>query len=135
MLHISKKVLDQIARHAETQTEECCGFLFGHDAGEDRRVVDYMAAENTAQINRSIHYAIAAVDYIHAEQHAEKQNTTLLGIYHSHPDYPPFPSIEDISRAQPLFSYLILSTFRGKLREFKSWRLNGPVEEEEIQLI
>jgi proteasome lid subunit RPN8/RPN11 len=134
MLHISKELLDLIARHAESQTDECCGFLFGHDTGEERRVVDFMAAENTSGA-RDLHYSIAAVDYLHAERHAEKQNTTLLGIYHSHPGYPPFPSIEDISRAQPLFSYLILSTFRGKLREFKSWRLSGPVEEEEIELI
>jgi proteasome lid subunit RPN8/RPN11 len=69
-----------------------------------------------------------------AEKYALENNTTLLGVYHSHPDHPARPSEHDLNQAVPYFSYIIVSVREGKVADLTSWQLNeaSQFEEESI---
>jgi proteasome lid subunit RPN8/RPN11 len=59
-----------------------------------------------------------------AEQYALLYDTTLIGVYHSHPQHPAIPSEHDLKQALPFFSYIIVSVLDGKSDNLFSWRLN-----------
>src|SRR4051794_20766488 len=89
--------------------DECCGFLYGHDT-ETYRVIESAApVENKKEGDKKRRFEISAIDYMKAEQHALKNKTTLLGVYHSHPQHPAIASEHDLKQAMPFFSYIILS--------------------------
>ena len=112
---------------------ECCGFLYGEDNGK-RLVTQAEPVINTREENRERRFEISALDYIKAEEYADNNGLTLLGVYHSHPDHPAVPSEYDLKRALPYFSYPIVAVKKGKVAVIKSWRLteNGSFEEEKI---
>ena len=70
-----------------------------------------------------------------AEQFAESNQLTLLGVYHSHPEHPAVPSIHDFRQAVPGFSYIITSVMNGKVENIRSWQLDqdGLFAEEKIK--
>jgi proteasome lid subunit RPN8/RPN11 len=104
---------------------ECWGFLLGHEDENSRRIITQVLV------------AVEPRYYLQAEEYAEKHNLQLLGMYHSHPDHPAIPSIQDRAAAQPLLSYLIISVNGGKPGYIRSWRLNeeGNFEEENNHLL
>lgn len=67
---------------------------------------------------------------------AERKGLDLIGIFHSHPDCPAKPSI--IDRSQPFltgWSSLIMSIYKNKFKEAKSWFRkieNSAFQEEKI---
>ena len=69
-----------------------------------------------------------------AENFAEENGLTLLGVYHSHPNSPAIPSEHDRISAQPYFSYIILSVFDGKYSHARSWQLNDDYQFEEEKI-
>ena len=112
---------------------EGCGFLFGDDTLV-REINAAIKVNNVKKENQRRRFEISPFDYMKAEQHALKNNTTLLGIYHSHPDHPARPSEHDLKQAVPFFSYIIVSVENGKTTRVTSWQLNdeGQFEEETI---
>ncbi len=121
---LSKTAEETIYNHAkETYPEECCGFLFGADNGE-RHIDIALPVPNSKQGDKRRRFEIAPFDYMKAEQYAIKNNTTLLGIYHSHPDHPARPSEHDRKQAVPFFSYIITSVKKGEIADITSWQLN-----------
>jgi proteasome lid subunit RPN8/RPN11 len=53
---------------------------------------------------------------------AEKRNLDVVGLYHTHPDHPPRPSLTDMS--QPMLAgwvNVIASVHGGKFKEAKAW--------------
>ena len=121
---LSKNVEETIYHHAkETYPEECCGFLFGED-NDERRIEVALPAPNSKEGNKRRRFEIDPLDYLKAEQYALKNNTTLLGIYHSHPDHPARPSEHDRKQAVPFFSYIITSLQKGEIADITSWQLN-----------
>lgn len=113
---------------------ECCGFLFGNEADSIRVINSILPASNSSKENQRRRFFISPHDYLAAENYADSNNLTLLGIFHSHPDHPPVPSETDREAAQPFFSYVIISVIDGVVKETLSWRLNeeSKFEEEEI---
>ena len=59
-----------------------------------------------------------------AERYALENNTTLLGVYHSHPNHPAKPSVHDLKQAVPFFSYIILSVSETAVEDLTSWQLD-----------
>ena len=104
--------------------EECCGFLFGIEDAGKAIVSDALPVFNSAKGDKKRRFEITSKDYMRAEHHAEKNNFSLLGIYHSHPDHPAIPSEHDRVAAQPFLSYLIISVLNGVETELRSWKLN-----------
>lgn len=112
---------------------EGCGFLFGSDTME-RSIEKAIEVDNSKQGDKRRRFEIKPIDYMNAEKYAEKNNLTLLGVYHSHPDHPARPSEHDLKQAVPFFSYIIVSVKNGEVADITSWQLDdsGKFKEESI---
>ena len=124
MLEIDPKILAEIHSHGEAAyPEEGAGFLLGTN-GEARRVLVIWPLTNAREVGaRHNRFLITPKDYLEGESEAERLNLTLLGVFHSHPDHPNWPSEYDREWAQPFFSYVITSIEKGKAVASRSWRL------------
>lgn len=138
-LHISADLLAQLQAHGEAAyPEEGAGFLLGRVENEDRVGISILsltnAREDGARHNR---YLIGPREVRQAEDAAEQQNLTWLGVFHSHPDHPSQPSETDLKLALPWLSYLITRVEKGKAMETRSWRLTddrSQFTEEKIEI-
>lgn len=130
IVRIDKERLNELVAHAESTSDECCGFLLGHDR-EGRVVTTVLPAENMS-VDRSIRFEVDPLEYLRAEQYAAANHLELLGVYHSHPNSTALPSDTDRREAQPYFSYVILSLITQRVADIRSWRLNsqGQFDEE-----
>ena len=104
--------------------DECCGFFFGREDGDDRFITDIIIVDNAKNGDKRRRFEISPLDYIKAEQFADGQHLQLLGVYHSHPNHPAVPSEQDRLAAQPYFSYIIISVTENQFQDIRSWRLN-----------
>lgn len=130
-MRIDPDRLKELVADAEITSDECCGFLLGYERGH-RVVTNVIPATNTAG-NKSVEFRVDPLEYLRAEQFAEKLGLELLGVYHSHPNTAAIPSESDRRDAQPHFSYVIVSTRAQHFDHIRSWRLNQNREfEEEI---
>ena len=112
---------------------EACGFFTGSDSEGTREIGDLWSVDNKSTENLRRRFVIDPLDYMKAENKADEANTNLLGLFHSHPDHPAFPSEHDLAAAQPYFSYVIVSVKEGKLDQVRSFRLKeGQFVEEEV---
>jgi proteasome lid subunit RPN8/RPN11 len=135
MITIEKQALETMIRDARASfPDECCGFFYGSETGNDRLIVQAFPVYNSKEGDKRRRFEIAPLDYMKAEAYAEKNGLILLGIYHSHPGAPAIPSEQDRVAAQPYFSYIILSVYDEKLDHIRSWQLNSldQFEEETI---
>ena len=121
-----------------TYPNECCGFLYGNEDSNGRRIITQArVVTNVKDGDKRRRFEISPHDYLEAERYAEEQQIELLGVYHSHPDHPAIPSEHDRAAAQPFFSYIIISVNNKEPGAIRSWRLNdeGMFEEENNHLI
>lgn len=134
MLHLTSHAKNQIIEDAlRTFPDECCGFLFGLENVDQRKITEITVVTNVKEGDKRRRFKISAKDYLKAEQYAEHHNLSLLGVYHSHPNHPSVPSEHDRVVAQPYFSYIIVSIQNGAFASLQSWRLNDDFQfEEEI---
>jgi proteasome lid subunit RPN8/RPN11 len=103
--------------------DEGAGFLFGKD-GEIRQVVSIFDLPNTREeAARHDRFLVSPEDYLKGELKAEELNLDIIGIFHSHPDDLNKPSAYDLEWAQPFFSYVITSVYKGKASASRSWRM------------
>lgn len=123
--------------HAErTYPEECCGLLLGRIALGERVVHDVYEVPNAwdadaanelhddAAFTKARRYWIAPEAMLAGMREARRRNLKIIGIYHSHPDYPAVPSECDRTLAWSLYSYLIISVDQGIAKDYRSWTLN-----------
>lgn len=139
MIILPRNILKQINASGErSYPEEGAGLMLGTEEGASRIVEQLIfldnAREDSARHNR---YLITAEDMLKAEMEAAKQDLSILGIFHSHPDHPNQPSEFDREYAIPWYSYLITSVHQGQAGESRCWRLQdnrGGFDPEEILL-
>ena len=122
-IKLTPQVEEAIKIHGEEAfPNECCGFLFGNE--ENGRLINLSTrVENSKEGDQRRRFEISPFDYMKAEQFAIENNTTLLGIYHSHPNHPAIASEHDLAKAMPYFSYVIVSIMEEKYEDIKSWKL------------
>ena len=122
---IPNPLLDHIQSHGESAfPEEGAGLMLGYEKDGKRYIADLLFLENSREDSaRHNRYLITAEDMLEAENEAEKQGLSIIGIFHSHPDHPNEPSEFDREYAVPWYSYLITSVMNGKASGSKSWRL------------
>ena len=132
-VQIDSARLSELVASAEGTSEECCGFLLGYERG-GHIVTEVIPAHNIAA-NRQIHFEVDPLEYLRAEQYAAKHKLELVGIYHSHPNSTAVPSETDRLKAQPYFSYVILSMVSQQFDDIRSWRLNHLHQFEEEPII
>lgn len=117
---ILKQAWRQILYHVEKfYPEEACGFLIGKFLGETYEVSKAYLASNVweKKEEKGRRYAINPGEFLKAEREAEREKLSLLGIFHSHPDYPAYPSQFDQEQAWEGYLYLILGLRKGKVVE------------------
>lgn len=135
MIHIEPNIEQLMLEDASKAfPDECCGFLFGKEEGDERLITDILVVNNAKEGDKRRRFEIAPRDYLKAERYAEKTGLTLLGVYHSHPNHPAIPSEHDRVAAQPFFSYLIVSVMNGEIDHARSWRLNDVQQFEEEKI-
>lgn len=105
-LILSQVQFRQILEHARAEApNEACGLL----VGREEYVTHVLPATNVAE-NPRVAYLMDPHDQIRYFQQIEEQGLDLLGIYHSHPVSPAYPSPTDLSMAYyPEAVYAILS--------------------------
>jgi proteasome lid subunit RPN8/RPN11 len=131
MIFIEESPLNEMYRDAlQSFPDECCGFLFGKETAELRRITNILVVNNSKEGDKRRRFEIAPKDYMNAERFAEKNNLQFLGIYHSHPKHPAIPSEHDRVAAQPYFSYVIISV-DDVISDIRSWQLNDDLKFEE----
>jgi proteasome lid subunit RPN8/RPN11 len=133
-IKLSKADIQTIGTHGEnTYPEECCGIIIGYSGSDGKVVVELVptqnawdaAAEPASEVApKRRRYAIAPEDLLQAQKQARLKQLEIIGIYHSHPDYPATPSQFDRNLAWSGYSYLIASIDRGSASDIKSWCLD-----------
>ena len=123
-MKITDAQLKQIYAHAkETYPSECCGFLLGDFiAGGLVRQIRRTTNQNTDRTDRFI---ISGEEFAAAQFVADEAGLEIIGVYHSHPDWPPIPSQTDMESAWEEVYYLITSIHEGRPLNTNVWRLAG----------
>jgi len=119
---------DQITAHARREAPvEACGYLAG--TGDD--ILYYFPMTNTEK--KTDHFRLDPREQFAAWKEARNRGLNILGIYHSHPSSPAWPSEEDIRLAyDPTLVYVIVSIMEGK-RTMRGFRITkGSVREEPL---
>lgn len=114
--------------------EECCGFVYGKEEEDQRIINQAIPVVNSKAGDKKRRFEIAPADYLKAERFADENGLSLLGVYHSHPQHPAYPSEHDRAQALPWFSYLIISVIDGKSSELNSFQLDPEHQFVEEQL-
>lgn len=149
MIQLSTQNLQIIFTHAEsTYPEECCGVILGHLDSDRKTVVEVIPTQNAwnseaandfsdsdADRSRKRRYTIAPQEMLQLQKSSREKNLHIIGIFHSHPDYPATPSEFDRSCAWQEYSYIIVSVENGKAGEINSWVLddNSQFQQEELR--
>jgi proteasome lid subunit RPN8/RPN11 len=137
MLVLAEAMYRQIEREgAKAYPNECCGILYGHDEGGQRRVTALQAVPNVFDEQERYHrFSISPKQLMEAEKQAGDRGELVLGFYHSHPDHPARPSEYDRTHAWPFYSYVIVNVAKGDPGEMTSWVLDESTEQFERQEI
>jgi len=121
---LPKSLIDQFNEHAEADYPyECCGFLLGDFKENQSECIYYLKTVNTKEENRERRFLIDPIVYQQAEDAADREGKSIVGIVHSHPDHPDVPSEFDRNHAWPGFSYIVIAVEKGKVKSFRSWQL------------
>jgi len=94
LITISKEIVEEMEKHAkEEYPRECCGML----AGRERVITKLFKTKNIAKSGDL--YELDPWEQVKAFEEIDRLSLKLLGVYHSHPHHPCFPSEIDIRRA------------------------------------
>ena len=118
-ISIARKTLDDIHAHAEaTYPEECCGLLI---ADGNKRVFDSIKMKNAYVGPKHDRYNIDPLELFKADRTISQKGLEIVGIYHSHPDYPAKLSQFDLEHSFSWYSYVIVSVPKGRADDTRSW--------------
>jgi|DewCreStandDraft_4_1066084.scaffolds.fasta_scaffold104009_2 proteasome lid subunit RPN8/RPN11 len=123
-MRITDAHLKQIYAHAgESYPYECCGFLLGSftEAG----LVQQVRPATNQNSERTDRFIISGEEYAQVQFAADEAGLEIIGIYHSHPDWPPIPSQTDMEHAWEEVYYLITSVHERMPLNTNVWRLAG----------
>ncbi|MEA5571145.1 M67 family metallopeptidase [Calothrix sp. UHCC 0171] len=144
VIYLLPEHLHVIYTHAESiYPEECCGILLGEISSSGKKTVQIITTENAwipetpGDFGKERRYAIAPQVMLQIQKQARDESLNIIGIFHSHPDYPAIPSECDRAQAWQEYSYIIVSVDKGKVIEVKSWCLdeNHQFQSEEIAIV
>ncbi len=130
-LILARKHLEEIIAHAlEENPYEACGLLGGKE-GKVEKVYPLPNAEKSP-----FRYRAEPEAQFRAMQEIEEMGWEIVGVYHSHPSSPPYPSAMDLEMAYyPEAVYLIVSLIDPYKPAVKAFSLaSGKPEEVEIEV-
>jgi proteasome lid subunit RPN8/RPN11 len=129
LIRLPKKIADEMVRHAQEEyPRECCGML----AGKGTIISKLFKIQNIA--HRIDEYELDPLEQVNAFEEIDRLSLKLLGVYHSHPNHPCYPSELDISQAfYPGTLFFIISLSDSQQPQIKSFQMHvEKVIEEEI---
>lgn len=119
------------ARAARAFPEECCGLLIGpvpDDFGAAGAILvpaETLPLDNAWEgADRTRRFRFDALALGKTERALAARGWGVLGVYHSHPDAPAWPSPFDLEHAWPCYAYLIVSVRGGAPAEARVWALS-----------
>ncbi|HVA65572.1 MAG TPA: M67 family metallopeptidase [Elusimicrobiota bacterium] len=129
-LFVALEVMKGIQEHVrQAYPEEGCGLLIGDIPadfgvpGSDVRASDFRPLKNTANPQRkNDRYELAPQAWAAVEKEFLGKPQGIVGIYHSHPDAPAWPSPFDLQRSWPAYAYLIIATTEAGTGDARVWR-------------
>jgi proteasome lid subunit RPN8/RPN11 len=117
---ITRQVSDAIQSHAlETRPEECCGLL----AGDGNVISSAYRLHNEAGQPETRYFA-SPEDLFAAMKAMRQEGLEMMGIYHSHPNSPAYPSKSDVELAFYSDSIYFIVSLSGNL-EICAFRIGG----------
>jgi len=131
-LILTRAQFAQILAHTRAEApNEACGLL----AGTAGCVTHVLPATNVAD-NPRVEYLMDPHDQLRHFQVIEEQGLELLGIYHSHPSSPAYPSPTDLAMAYyPEAVYIIVSLMQSDRPTLRAFRIvEGQISEVDFQL-
>jgi len=137
LIYINEQVINKLLENAKsTYPFECCGILVGRNNSK-KEVLEFYPVENKNRERAQDRYEIDSKTFDEIDRKAAESGSSIIGLYHSHPDHPPIPSEFDKECAYVWseYSYIIISVKGKKETEIKSWYLDKKREmiEEEIK--
>lgn len=111
--------------------EEACGLFAGDPmSGSIDRLYPTRNAAASARV-----YTVDSRDLLQADRDAERNGTQLIGVFHSHTHTDAYPSSTDVEQApDPGWHYALVS-LRDSHPVLRSYRIDGPVIEEESVVV
>ncbi len=132
MFKIPKTLYDQIIAQAQAEApNECCGLLSGQDGTAN-------GIYPMTNIHQSpVSYQIDPREQFAAFKDMRKQETELVGIYHSHPHTEAYPSATDVRLAYyPEAAYLLISLQDPSRPVMKAFRIiENRIQHEKLEII
>jgi proteasome lid subunit RPN8/RPN11 len=129
LITITRKIVEEIEKYArEEYPRECCGML----AGRENAITKLFKIKNIARSDDE--YELDPLEQVKAFEEIDRLSLKLIGVYHSHPDHPCYPSALDIRQAfYPDTAYFIISLSDAPHSRLRAFMLReGKVVEEEI---
>ena len=128
MVQVLRAVYDAMVAHAlTTPTLECCGLL----SGKNGTITRLFQTDNVAE-NKAVRYEAAPLDVRRILEEIDGAGEQHLGIYHSHPNSPAFPSATDRKLAAYDVAYFVISLKSRSRPNVRAFRLckQSPTDEE-----
>ena len=132
MIRITKPQAEEMTEHAKSSLPyEACGIL----AGRESEVTKIYPMTNTSD-NPETCYFMDPEEQFKVMKEMRQLGIEMLGIYHSHPESPPYPSATDCELAfYPDVDHVIVSLQGIDSPEIKAFKIvEGDIREEDIQV-
>ena len=126
---ISREIIEEMEGHARKEyPRECCGMLAGNAI-----VITKIFKTRNIAVNMD-EYELDPLEQVNAFEEIDRLSLQLLGVYHSHPNHPCYPSGLDIARAfYPGTACFIISLADFYHPQIKAFRIDsGKVTEDAI---
>ncbi len=123
--HIDSDAYRAIEQHGQASYPlEACGLLIGRLGEHGWQISQARAVANLNTDRASDRFALDPQGYQQIDQELRHTDDEIIGIYHSHPDCPAWPSPTDLESAWPDFVYLIVSIQQAKADSMQAWSLD-----------
>jgi len=121
-MKITDALLKEIYAHAqETYPRECVGFLVGEFQAGGR--VRQIARGTNLNQERNDRFEIDPAEFVRVDRAAEDEDLSIVGLYHSHPNWPAIPSQTDLSSEVEGYYYMIISIVQGQPLNTGLWQI------------
>ena len=130
MITLDPQIKTAMVVHAQNcHPEESCGLIAGTSDGDVT-----MAYPLTNALHSSTNYTIEPREHFRALRHAERLGWDIVGVFHSHPHSPAYPSPTDVRLApDPGWLYVLVSLEVRDHPDIRGFRIvGGQVHEERL---
>lgn len=139
-MRIQRACRDRMIERARRDSpNETCGFFSGPSG-----LIEEIYPLRNASDKPKVLYEFEALEHFKMLKRADRENIPILGVYHSHPASPAYPSETDVARAllpdgtptYPDYLYIILSLQRPDSPVLRGFRIlpGGKIQEEELSI-